>query len=136
MRDRLQALVRKSGVGLGGLGPAERDLALVVPAYVLSEGQAVGEAQVSAMLAEALAGPAGYLDTDPAELRRWLVDTGWWRRDPLGRAYVRTPEDQLPPELREIVEGLEEMDVLAWARGARMAAMAEREARKAAWAGR
>lgn len=140
----LAALALKRGVGLGGLSVETRAWALAVAARCLphGEGEAHGddEAGVNRRLRAVLAGDAAFLDTDHVELRRWLVDSAWWRRDGFGRRYHRTPVTALPPWLAEIDAALE----LTLASGGpsglgerlaahREADAARRAARQAAW---
>jgi hypothetical protein len=132
----LSALVCKSHVGVGGLTNAQRTLALAVPALALPAGTTFDEAEVNALLKAALAGAAGFLDTDHVELRRWLVDSGWWRRDGYGRRYTRAPTDALPPALQAVARSLDGLDLAAWAGAQRAARRRERDARRAAWASR
>lgn len=132
----LAALVLKSGVGIGGLSQAQRDLALAVPALALPPGLVADEAQVNRLLQQALAAQAAFLDTDHVELRRWLVDAGWWRRDGYGRAYERTPLPALPETLRHLTLALAELDLADWVATQRDAERSRRAARRDAWASR
>jgi hypothetical protein len=130
----LAALVIKSGVGIGGLSQDRRDLALAVPALALPQGQVADEAQVNRLLLQALAAQAAFLDTDHVELRRWLVDAGWWQRDGYGRAYERTPLQDLPEPLRRLTLALAELDLADWIATQRDAERSRRAARREAWA--
>jgi hypothetical protein len=98
---------------------------------------------VNGRLRDALAGDAAFLDTDHVELRRWLVDTGWWRRDGFGRRYHRTPADALPAPLAAIDAAVEARlaDGGPATLGPRLAALrdadtARRAARAASWQAR
>ncbi len=137
---RLRALVTKQGVGLGVMRADERELALAVAAWALPATRDCTEAEVNAVLREVLGEEGRFLDTDHVELRRWLVDTGWWRRDGYGRAYTRTPDAELPPGLlavtRSLQEGLQGQSLRAWIAACHDAVAAQREARRAAWAAR
>lgn len=132
----LSALVCKSHVGLGGLTHTQRTLALAVPALALPAGATVDEAEVNALLKASLAGAAGFLDTDHVELRRWLVDIGWWQRDGYGRRYARVPTDALPPALQAVARSLGGLDLAVWVGTQRATRQRERDARRAAWATR
>jgi hypothetical protein len=132
----LAALVCKSGVGLGGLPQAMRVLALAVPALVLAPGTDATEPEVNALLKQALAGAAQFLDTDHVELRRWLIDTGWWQRDGFGHAYRRTPADGLSPLQAQLLRELQGLDLPAWVARQREAHRRRRAARKRDWAAR
>lgn len=132
----LATLVRKTGVGIGGLSQDQRDLALSVPALTLPIGQVADEAQVNRLLQDALAAQAAFLATDHVELRRWLVDAGWWQRDGYGRAYERTPAQALPERLRRLALALDELDLPAWVAAQCDEERLRREARRAAWADR
>jgi Uncharacterized protein conserved in bacteria (DUF2087) len=135
--DQFSALVCKTGVGLGLLSPAQRALALLVAAQALPLGAAMSEPEVNAALKGCLAGPASFLDTDHVELRRWLVDTGYWRRDGFGRSYERTPDADLQPGLLEAIDQVRGfiggVALSAWIAERRADAQAQRAARRAAW---
>lgn len=130
----LQALVLKSGVGLGGLAEGERELALALVAAVLPPGAGWSEPEVNQALRLSLTREAGFLASDAAELRRWLVDLGFWRRDGFGRCYERCPPDELPPARRLIVSSLASLDLADWVAGKRAEQAAVRLARREAWA--
>jgi hypothetical protein len=140
----LARLALKRGVGLGGLVEQERAWALAVAARCLPPGTGTGdgddEAGVNRRLRESLVQEAAFLDTDHVELRRWLVDTGWWRRDGFGRRYHRTPAAALPETLATIDAAIEACladggpDTLPPRLAAhRNADAARRAARAAAW---
>lgn len=129
---RLSALVVKTGVGLGQLSEADRRLALGLPAWRLPSGETVNEAAVNHVLKSSLQAEAAFLRTDHVELRRWLVDTGWWHRDGFGRAYTRPGLDALPENLQGIAQALSTVEPAAWALqqvGIYRAAQRERRAR-------
>lgn len=132
--ERLAALVVKSGVSLGGLPDEDRQLALSVAAAALPLGEGLAEAQVNARLRRSLAEECAFLATDHVELRRWLVDTGWWRRDGFGRCYERVPVGELDEALRPLAERVSRLDLPAWVTGTREARRAERERRRQAHA--
>lgn len=112
---RLSAMVVKTGVGLGQMSDADRQLALALPAWRLSTGHVAAEAHVNELLRASLGAESAFLRTDHVELRRWLVDTGWWQRDGYGRAYTRPAATELPYPLRAIAEALEVVEPAAWA---------------------
>lgn len=133
-QQALAVLVVKQGVGLGTLTHPQRLLALGVAAAALDGGPDFTEAQVNAALKAWLAGPAAFLDTDHVELRRWLVDTGWWRRDGYGRACTRVPAAELVPELRAIDAAIARLSLAPWIASQRERVQAQRLARRQAWA--
>ena len=93
--DGLAALVVKEGVALGGLNEDTRQQVLgLVWAGLPAEPTA--EPAVNVALKQQLAGAARCLATDHVELRRWLCDAGWLRRDGWGRVYSRARRDELP----------------------------------------
>ncbi len=112
---RLSAMVVKTGLGLGQMTDGDRKLALALPACRLPQGLAASEAQVNDWLRASLAAETAFLRTDHVELRRWLVDTGWWQRDGFGRAYTRPAADELPPPLKTIAEALALVEPASWA---------------------
>jgi len=132
--DRLAALVIKSGVSMGGLPNEDRQLALSVAATALPLGEGFAEAQVNARLQRSLCQECAFLATDHVELRRWLVDTGWWRRDGFGRCYQRLPFAELGDSQRLLAESVRELDLPAWVASVRDARQADRERRRQAHA--
>ena len=112
---RLSAMVVKTGLGLGLMTDADRRLALALPAWQLPADQSLDEGAVNALLKDCLRAEAAFLRTDHVELRRWLVDTGWWQRDGFGRAYTRTAFQALPEDLRNIASALATVEPAAWA---------------------
>jgi hypothetical protein len=132
----LTSLVVKTRVALGGLSVRERDLTLALAAASLAEDALTSEAEVNRSLKRCLAEEASFLDTDHVELRRWLVDAGWWQRDGFGREYRRVPADALPAPMRSLADALRELHLPAWAQARREEMAARREARHAAWQSR
>ena len=130
------ALVLKSGVSLGGLSDDDRTWALAVAALRLEAGVECTEAQANDALKGCLQHEGSFLQTDHVELRRWLVDTGWWVRDGYGRAYRRRHLGELSEPLRAIAQALSGWDVAAWILSQRVAAQHAREARRQAWEAR
>jgi len=130
----LKPLVLKSRVSLGGLGEVERAWALAVAAMRLRTGESIGEAEVNARLKACLAEEGAFLATDHVELRRWLVDTGWWSRDGFGRRYERVPATALREALKPMAEAIGDTDLPGWIAGHRQALQAERERRRQAHA--
>jgi hypothetical protein len=133
LHDRLRTLILKSGLALGGLSHPDRLLALAVPARALARGAVADEPQVNTLLKSSLGAESSFLDTDHVELRRWLVDTGWWRRDAFGRRYESVSAAELPATLRAIDAALGDGDVASWVIGQRAAARRAREQRREAW---
>lgn len=127
-----RALVLKTGVGLGGLPEAQRDLALSLVWAALPAATVWTEPQVNQQLKAALAGVAAFLDIDHVELRRWLVDGGWLERDGFGRAYQRVEAASMPAAQAAQAAALAGVDVSAWAGAQRAEQAARREARRRA----
>jgi hypothetical protein len=111
----------------------QKRLALAVPAACIAEGQLYSEPQVTAALRACLEAEASFLDVDAVELRRWLIDTGWWIRDGFGRAYERVPALLLPAELVPVAEALSGLNLCAWVTETRGAWAMKRDARRKAW---
>jgi hypothetical protein len=132
LRARIEGLVVKEGVSLGGLPAAERELALALVGAALPPGPS-SERDINAALRAALDGAAGWLATDAVELRRWLVDAGWLRRDRFGHEYRRGDPTSLLPSRQALAAALVGVDVEALATGARRAHAARRQARHQAW---
>ena len=129
----LQSLTLKTGVSLGGLSDTDRCWALAVPALRLAVGTVCTEAEVNALLKMCLQQEGAFLHTDHVELRRWLVDSGWWVRDGYGHAYRARPVEELPPHLQPVAMTLSGWDVAAWVVARRQQATRQREARRQAW---
>jgi hypothetical protein len=133
IHDTLRGLVVKNGVLLGALPPVQRACALGIAAAAIAEGAEHSEPQVNAALKRCLAEEGAFLDADHVALRRWLVDTGWWRRDGFGRSYVRVPAAELPAALQAVRQALDALDPAAWVAAERTRVQRERALRRAAW---
>lgn len=127
----LAGLLVKVGVTLRGLSDAERRLALasVWAGLPLEE---MTEREVNEALKARLAGAARFLATDYVELRRWLVDGGWLRRDSAGYAYRRVDAGALP----SAAAALAGMNIDELAARLRSAHAAQRAVRREAWSAR
>ena len=130
----LHALALKTGVTLGGLSDTDRLWALAVASLRLSPEVPATEAQVNQALKDFLQEEGAFLRTDHVELRRWLVDTGWWTRDGYGHAYRACSPQALAPHLWPIAQSLSQGDVAQWMVECRKAAVQKRQARREAWA--
>jgi hypothetical protein len=86
---RLEALVVRQGLALGGLPGADRALVLALASCALEPHRTLAEHEVNRRLQDWLADTGSMLRTDHVELRRWLVDTGYVVRDDWGHAYRR-----------------------------------------------
>ena len=132
----LPSLLIKRGVSVGGLAPEHRLWVLGLVAARLAQGEpAVSEAEVNARLKACLAEEGACLATDHVELRRWLVDTGWWRRDGYGRAYERVRQADMRGELHPVSAALAGVDPAAWVALLRAQQAHQRESRRRAWQG-
>lgn len=103
--DGLAALVVKQGVALGGLSEDTRQQALGL-VWAGLPAEPMGEPAVNGALKQQLAGAARCLATDHVELRRWLCDAGWLRRDGWGRVYSRARRDELPAAREALASAL------------------------------
>ena len=108
-------MVVKTGLMLGQMTDGDRLLALSLPAWRLQEGREHTESEVNAMLKASLAAESAFLRTDHVELRRWLVDTGWWQRDGFGKAYTRPAVNELAEPLQAICRALATVEPAHWA---------------------
>ena len=136
----LAALVIKDGVAIGGLTEAERAAALALVWAGLSSAATFSEAALNAVLKAQLAGAASCLHTDHVELRRWMVDMGFLRRDGYGRCYQQTTLHELPPSARQgadsVLAACADQGVAAWVDTQRADCTAQRAARRSAWQAR
>lgn len=130
----LMALVVKRGVGLGGLPQAQQTDVFALAWAGLPDG-GMTERQVNEQLKGQLSAALSFVDTDHVELRRWLVDAGWLRRDGYGHEYRRVPCAESPEAGRALAAALSALAVAPWVAEHRAAHEARREARRQAWAG-
>jgi hypothetical protein len=130
---RLAAMVVKTGLGLAQMTDGDRLLALALPAHRLPVGHQYSESEVNELLKASLETESAFLRTDHVELRRWLVDTGWWRRDGFGRAYTRPPAHEVPEHLQAFATGLANEDLVTWALQQMKEHRAAQQARRARW---
>lgn len=133
---RLAELSRRHGLAIGSLLGAARgdlDLLLASAALHLPTDDGLGEREASERLREFLATTGTMLDTDHAELRRWLVDLGFVVRSDRGSDYRR---GELPASLRAAAAQLDARRLLEAVAQARAAHEDERRARKQAWLAR
>ncbi len=133
---RLGELGRRRGLAIGAmLGAARSDLDLLLAsaALHLPSGDGLNEREASERLRRFLGTTGAMLDTDHAELRRWLVDLGFVRRSDRGTDYRRGP---MPDWLRAAASQLDEQALADAVQGARAAHDSERQARKRAWLAR
>lgn len=131
---QLGSTVVKDRVSLGGLSDAHRCDVLAL-AWCTVPQQPMNEREVNTVLKAALADVLQFLATDHVELRRWLVDGAWLRRDGYGRVYQRSAPAELAPWQAQHAEPLLALgDVAGWARDLRGAKRAARAQRREAWA--
>jgi len=133
---RLAELSRRRGLAIGAmLGAARRDLDLLLAsaALHLPAGDGVGEREASEQLRQFLATTGAMLDTDHAELRRWLVDLGFVERSDRGSDYRR---GALPSWLRDAAEQLQAAQLAEAVERSRAEHERERQARKQDWLAR
>ena len=129
----IATLLRKRGVALGLLNPADRHRALALAWRCLPQPAALNERQVNLALGSFLEQAGQFLRTDHVELRRWLVDGGWLSRDGFGREYRSVAIEQLLPACRHAALPLAGLDVNGWAQGVRELACDEAQRRRSAW---
>lgn len=126
-------MVVKDGLRLGLLDEAERTLALGLVWGALKQQGPWDERELNGVLSGLLQDTGAFLDTDPAELRRWLVDTGWLERDGFGRAYRCLPLADQGASHQATAAFIDTLDLPAWVRTQRQAHAAAREARRSRW---
>lgn len=133
---RLAELSRRQGLAIGSLlGAARDDLDLLLASAVLHlpADEGLGEREASERLRDFLATTGAMLDTDHAELRRWLVDLGFVERNDRGADYRR---GVLPSRLQAAAAQLDAGQLAEAVERARAARESERQARKQAWLAR
>lgn len=128
----LDALVLKRGITLGRM--SQRDLLITLGFASLSIPVAtpITEAGVNEALKAWLEGDGGMLRIDHVELRRSLIDMGYWVRDGYGRAYLREPLATDHPAHGH-VSAMEAIDLGTFVAEARARRDAERARRQAAF---
>lgn len=132
----LGSLVLKDGVRLGGLPPSQQGPALCMAWCALPAEIDLTEAAVNETLKRCLSEECGFLGVDHVELRRWLVDAGWIKRDGFGRVYRRVRVSELPADSASVASTLAGVDVREWVASVRAAADSARAARRQAWLAR
>lgn len=133
---RLAELSRREGLAIGTLLGAARgdlDLLLASAALHLPVGEGLSEREASQRLREFLSGTGAMLDTDHAELRRWLVDLGFVARSDRGDDYRR---GDLPLWLQDAARELDAGALSDAVEAARIAYAEEKRRRKEAWLAR
>ena len=133
---RLAELSRRRGLAIGTMLGAARpdlDLLLASAALHLPAEEGLGEREASERLRDFLATTGAMIDTDHAELRRWLVDLGFVERSDRGSDYRR---GALPSWLRAAAEQLQVQQLVEAVERARATHDSERQARKQAWLAR
>jgi tRNA(adenine34) deaminase len=131
--QRLGELSLRQGLAIGSLLAAARadlDLLLASAVLHLPAGEALDERAASDRLRHFLAGAGVMLDTDHAELRRWLVDLGFVARSDRGTDYRRA---ELPSWLRAAASELDAQRLHDAVGQARQAHAQQRAMRKQAW---
>ena len=134
--QRLTELSRRQGLAIGtmlGAARSDLDLLLASAALHLPPDEGLGEREASERFRHFLATTGAMLDTDHAELRRWLVDLGFVERSDRGSDYRR---GALPSWLQAAAEQLDAQQLLEAVQRARAAHESERQARKQAWLAR
>jgi len=134
--QRLAALSRRQGLAIGtmlGAARSDLDLLLASAALHLPVDQALNEREASERLRGFLSTTGAMLDTDHAELRRWLVDLGFVERSDRGSDYRR---GTLPLWLQAAADELDVQRLIDAVVQAREAHEDERQARKQAWLAR
>ena len=133
---RLGELGRRRGLAIGtmlGAARSDLDLLLASAALHLPAGDGLDERAASERLRRFLATTGAMLDTDHAELRRWLVDLGFVARSDRGTDYRR---GLMPAWLKAAAEQLDVQAIGDAVERARTRHDAERQARKQAWLAR
>jgi hypothetical protein len=132
-RQRLQRLLVKEHVHLGGLAEADRAVVFALVWTGLPDGAVWSERELNGLLQQRLAGAASFLGVDHVELRRWLCDLQWLQRDDFGREYRKRPRPALREASAALADALAGTDWDAEAARLRAEARARRAAGRAAW---
>ena len=134
--QRLAELSIRQGLALGTLlggARADLDLLLASAALHLPINDGLSEREASERLRVFLSTTGAMLDTDHAELRRWLVDLGFVSRSDRGSDYRR---GTLPSWLQDAAGELDAQQLIVAVEQARAAHEGKRQARKQAWLAR
>ena len=140
MNERLIGLrswVVKTGVMLGGLPQGLRMQVLALVWAGLPSQGPHSERQINELLKSQIANTACFIDVDHVELRRWLVDLGWLKRDGSGREYRRVASVEMAPQQAALAAALLQTvgapGAAAWVQAQRAAWQAEKDARRRSW---
>ncbi len=131
--DRVAQLAVRSGVHLSTLQQKDgRDFELVLACAMLyfPPDRLLDERSANEVLRSFLGTGGAMLNTDYAELRRWMVDTGFLRRSDYGTDYRR---GALPSWLETAAAELDAQQLGRAVSEARSAREDQREARRRAW---
>jgi len=103
----LKKLAAKRNISLGRMSQIDLMVTLTAVSVCLPSSVKLSEKQVNSLLQEWLANTGSMLRIDHVELRRSLIDYGFWQRDPFGREYWRSeeaPDSPLTTYLRAFSE--------------------------------
>lgn len=130
----LETLVLKRGITLGRMSEQDLLITLGFASLSIPASTAVTEAGVNQALKTWLAGDGEMLRIDHVELRRSLIDMGYWVRDGYGRSYLREPLEADHPAQVHVV-AMSTIDLRQFVLDARVRRDAERTQRQAAFQG-
>ena len=128
---RLQSLVLKGGLQLGGLSDLDRALVLALAACAIESGRSLREDEVNRRLRDWLGDVGTMVRTDHVELRRWLVDGGYIVRDSWGYVYERGFVEL--ERVRQVLGTTDGAALATAVRSVRVAAQSARIARRRAY---
>ena len=126
--ETVEALAGKRGMSLWTLKPAELGLLLMAFTQTVGPNETFTERAFSARLETWLRGEGAFLRTDFAELRRALVDLGFFARDASGAVYRRAPG--WPARWRALCSAVEDVALSNELARARAEEASQRDERK------
>ncbi|WP_082709996.1 DUF2087 domain-containing protein [Burkholderia sp. TSV86] len=126
----LEKLVSKKGITLGNMSSPDMTVTLAMAAMCIPANVALAESAVNQALRRWLDEEGAMLRIDHVELRRTLIDMGYWQRDGFGRTYERRPlpVDHPAHEHVAVLESIEITRFVADARARNDALRAQRMA--------
>ncbi|MBX7227993.1 MAG: DUF2087 domain-containing protein [Burkholderiaceae bacterium] len=125
----LKKLAAKRNISLGRMSRIELMVTLAAVSVCLPSSVKMSEVQVNKLLRAWLANTDSMLRIDHVELRRSLIDYGFWQRDSFGRGYWRSEEVADSP-LKAYMQVFDEIDPLPLMAAHRAVLNTEREKRK------
>lgn len=110
---QLKRMSVKKNMLLGNLSNEEKILLLSAISLCILSKTSFNEIQVNELLSNWLTQTNSFLSIDCAELRRTLIDYGFWQRDAYGTKYSRIePTEMFNSDLKHYLKLFEKIDLV------------------------